>query len=164
MAPLPPQSFPASSRRLWPPVAVGAALLAAGARLVLTGQEPLVGWTAIASGAVLAGWFASSWWRRAPVVSIDAAGLRARQPGFASIAWRDVERLRLLTRHRRAYLAIDRTAAARAAEPRQPAQRAWARAAGAEDLALPLDGLAFAPQQVAAVAELAWRHANAPAV
>ncbi|HEX5052958.1 MAG TPA: hypothetical protein VFZ65_14375 [Planctomycetota bacterium] len=152
---MPPQSFVRSIRRALVPVGLGLAIAGAGGYLLAARREAAVAWVSLASGLVLALWFALGPWRRAPVLWFDDAGLRARLPGFGCVAWSDIEAVRLARVRGRAFLIVERAAAARQAAVAWPVLRMLAKMANAADLAVPIDGLSASPEQVVAVVELA---------
>ncbi len=159
MTSVPAQSFPMKPKHAWHIVAAGIGVALAGGELLHLGRGDVVGWVTIACGAVLALWFGQPAWRRAPMVWFDDRGLWARVPGFGPLAWQDIERVRFVRVYGKPFLVVDRTASLRAAKPPSSVARAFARSAEAKDLAVPLENLEAAPDRVAAVVELAHRHA-----
>jgi hypothetical protein len=155
------QEFRARRWRWLLPVLLGVLLMAAGAFLwwrdAAAVRRPLA-WSALGSGAVLALWFGSPFWRRAPVLWFDERGLSAALPGRWPIAWADIEAVRLVRRGGRDWLAIDRVAAARAAGRRSQLQEQMARSAGTADLAMPLGGLQQSGEAIVGVVALALEH------
>jgi len=156
---VPPQSFPMKQKRAWHIVTAGIGVVLAGVELLRLGRGDTVGWVTIACGLVLVTWFGQPAWRRAPMVWFDDRGLWARMPGFGPLSWQDIERVRFVRVYGKAFLVVDRVPSLRAAKPPSSIARAYARSAEANDLAVPLDNLEAAPDRVAAVVDLAHRHA-----
>jgi len=136
------------------PLWIGVPFVVVGVMQLVMGIAGPGTWVQVACGAVVSAWFGSRRWRDAAVVWLDADGLGARAWRGRRVAWRDVEELALTQRGKDWFLALRRSAAARAAAPAEPLQRQIAARAAAADLALPLGGLRVTPQQVADAARL----------
>lgn len=160
MATVPAQSFPMQPKRAWHALAPGIAMLGAGVEQLRRDHTGVLAWTCVGCGLVCVLWFGKLWWRQAPMVWFDDAGLRARVPGFGPLPWSSIEKVRFVRVNGKAFLVIDRTPAARQQQPASMVARSIARSAEAKDLAVPIDGLAARPDQVFAVVELAHRAAN----
>lgn len=159
MPSVPAQKFPMQAKRSWHFVTVGISIVATGVELLRRGKEPLVvAWVTIASGVAFLLWFGQPAWRRAPMIWFDDKGLRARVPGFGPLPWEHIERLRFVRINGKAFLVIDRVLEERQKRSLGMLARAVARQAEAKDLAVPLDGLAAAPDKVFAIVDLAHRH------
>ena len=161
VAGLPRQEFRAGRWRWLGPVALGLVLVAVGA--FWWGRDAnavprSLAYAALGSGAVLVLWFGGPWWRRAPLLWFDARGLSAAVPGPWPLPWRDIASVRLVRRGGRAWLAVDRAAAARAAVPLARLPQQLARSAGVDDVAVPLSGLVLPAERVAQVVALALEH------
>lgn len=153
-----PVSFALAPRRLWPVRLLGLAVIAAGVWLLVRGDGWAAGAATGALGAALLVVFGHFPGRAPRLVWGDDAGLHSPVADFGFVAWRDVAGLRLGAAGRRPVLLVDRTPAARGA--RKPMQVLFAHRAGADDLVLPLDALAAAPEQVVAALERARAQAR----
>lgn len=160
MPPLPAHSFPHALGRLMPALGPGVSLIAGGLGALAAGLPPVIAWVALGGGAAVLVAFVLPLLLRVPMIAFDEHGLRARLPGFGAVAWRDIERVRLVRLHGRgrAFLVVERTAEAQRRRRGGRWPRMLARAAGGKDLAAPLDGLTATPDQIAAVVQLAHAH------
>ncbi len=122
----------------------------------------VVGWVTVASGVGILAALLLPLWLRVPVVAFDDAGLRARLPGFGTVAWSDIERVRLVRLGDRgmSLLVVERTRAARRRRRGGRWPRSYSRLAGVDDLAVPIDGLTADPARIVACVQLAHRHAT----
>ncbi|MBX3464533.1 MAG: hypothetical protein KF830_15295 [Planctomycetes bacterium] len=165
MAAILAQSFPHSGHRAWPVLSAGISVVAAGLGAVGSGRADITpaGWGAVAIGIGFLVAMLLPLWLRVPVVAFDESGLRARLPGFGTIAWADIERVRIVRLHQRgvALLVVDRHREARRRRRGGYWPRSYARAAGSDDLAVPIDGLTARPDQIVACVQLAHGHALA---
>lgn len=140
---------------------LGVLVMVAGLYLLATDQPHVVGAAALAFGTVLAGYLGRPAWRRIRMVWFDGEGLHARLPGFGCQRWQDIEATWVDRVEGRVFLFVDRTTAARAAAPLGMVLRTVATMTKAPDLALPIDMLDAAPDQVAAAIEVAREQAAA---
>jgi hypothetical protein len=139
--------------------ALGVMVTLAGLAQALWTHPWWVGASAAGFGFVL-GWLGRPAWWRERRLWLDAEGIAARKPGFAKVAWRDLDSCWVDRVEGRVFLFLVRSEAARKAAPRRWAQRTLAGMTRAPDLVVPIDLLDETPDRIGAAVEIARRAAE----
>jgi hypothetical protein len=160
MSELPPITFHRRRRRGVPGALAGLAAATAGAMVLATHDDWRTGAVALGFGLFLILWLGQPLWRRVVLLRVDAHGVTLPLAGVGRMAWPDVVATRCVRHRGRAFLAVERTPAARRAAPLPPLLRGFAAQAHVDDVAWPLDGLDRQPEVIAAVVAELWQRAG----